>query len=82
MDRGIDNYSKLVEELARMRDEIKLQIHLGSKELQAEFTRIEDRWTKFENEAKVDQSVKDVSDAIKFLAEEIREAFSRIRKAL
>ncbi len=82
MDRGIQKFPKLVEELARLRDEIKLKIHLGSKEMQAEFSQIEDRWKKFENEAKVDQSVKDFSDAVDILGEEIREAFNRIRKAL
>jgi hypothetical protein len=41
------------EGLARARDEIKLKIHLGSKELQDEWADLEDQWSRFEAQAKV-----------------------------
>ena len=76
------DFARLVEDLKRTRDEIKLKIHLGSKEMQDEWFEIEQRWSSFENRAELDKSAKDVSDAVKILASELRDAFTRIRKAL
>ncbi len=36
---------KLTDDLKRVRDEIKLKIHLGSKEAQNEWADLEKRWT-------------------------------------
>lgn len=69
-------------ELSRARDEIKLKIHLASKDLQTEWEGVEDRWRRFESAARLEQSAKDVSDAVKILAGELGAAFDSIRKAL
>ncbi|QRM30792.1 hypothetical protein [Microvirga sp. VF16] len=76
------DFARLVEDLKRTRDEIKLKIHLGSKDMQDEWFEIEQRWSSFESRAELDKSAKDVSDAVKILASELRDAFTRIRKAL
>ena len=75
-------FTKLVDDLKRTRDEIRLQIHLGSKELQEEWAEIESRWSTFESKAELDKSVKDVNDAVKILGAELHEALTRVRKAL
>jgi len=75
-------FTKLVEDLKRTRDEIRLQIHLGSKELQEEWAEIESRWSAFESKAELDKSAKDVNDAVKILGAELKEALTRVRKAL
>ena len=76
------DFAKLFEDLERTRDEIKLKIHLGSKDLQDEWGELEKRWRAFESKAGLDQSAKDVSDAVKILGSELKDAFHRVRKAL
>jgi hypothetical protein len=75
-------FSKVVEDLQRTRDEIKLKIHLGSKELQDEWSELEKRWDAFESRAELDRSARDVGDALKILGSELRDAYHRVRKAL
>jgi hypothetical protein len=76
------DFTRLVEDLKRTRDEIKLKIHLGSKEVQDEWSALEGRWSAFESRAEIDRSARDVSDAVKILASELTDAFNRVRKAL
>jgi len=76
------DFSGLVEELKRTRDEIKLKIHLGSKDIQDEWSGLEQRWRAFESRAELDRSARDVSDAVKILASELKDAFAKVRKAL
>jgi hypothetical protein len=73
---------QLSDELATARDEIKLKIHLGSKDLQDEYAALEDRWNKFEAKAKLEQGASNVTEAAKLLVSELTDAFDRIRKAL
>jgi hypothetical protein len=74
--------AKLMEDLKRTRDEIKLKIHLGSKDVQNEWSELEKRWSAFESKAELDKSAKDVSDAVKILGSELKDAFRRVRQAL
>lgn len=74
--------SKGIEDLKRTRDEIGLKIHLGSKELQDEWSELENRWKAFEDKAELDRSAKDVGDALRILGSELKDAFMRVRKAL
>ncbi|SCY67348.1 hypothetical protein [Microvirga guangxiensis] len=72
----------LSENLKRTRDEIKLKIHLGSKDLQEEWSELEQSWASFESRAQLDKSARDVSDAVKILGSELKDAYTRILKAL
>lgn len=76
------DFSNLFEDLKRTRDEIKLKIHLGSKDVQDEWGELEKRWSSFESKAELDRSAQDVGDAVKILGSELKDAFQRIRKAL
>ncbi|MBB4039246.1 hypothetical protein GGR34_000881 [Microvirga flocculans] len=76
------DFTKLVDDLKRTRDEIKLKIHLGSKDVQDEWAELEKHWTSFESRAELDKSARDVSDAVKILGSELKDAFNRIRRAL
>jgi hypothetical protein len=76
------DFAGLVEELKQTRDEIKLKIHLGSKDIQDEWSELEQRWRSFESRAELDNSARDVGDAVKILASELKDAFAKVRKAL
>lgn len=73
---------KVVEGLKYTRDEIALKIHLGSKDLQDEWSALEKRWHAFEAKADLDRSAKDVSAAVQILAAELKGAYERLSKAL
>lgn len=73
---------KLVEGLKCTRDELALKIHLGSKDLQDEWSALEKRWHSFEAKADLERSGKEVSAAVELLAKELKSAYDRISKAL
>jgi len=75
-------FEKLVEGLKCTRDELALKIHLGSKDLQDEWSTLEKRWHAFEAKAELDRSAKEVSVAFELLAKELKSAYDRIGKAI
>jgi hypothetical protein len=76
------DFARLIENLKHARDEIRLKIHLGSKEVQDEWSEFEQRWTEFESRAQLNERARDVGDAIKILASELKDAFAKVGKAL
>jgi hypothetical protein len=82
MEETMPDISNILEDLKRTRDEIALKIHLGSKDIQREWSELEKRWNAFERKAELDRSAKDVGDALKILGSELKDAFHRVRRAL
>jgi len=72
----------IYEEAKRTRDEIALKVHLGSRELQDEWERLEQRWKEFEVKAQLERSARDVQAAAEILGSELKGAYGRIHKAL
>jgi len=72
----------LMDELKQTRDEVKLKIHLGSKELQDEWSELEGKCDAFEAKARLGESAEDISEATSLLGEELAKAFKKIRSAL
>ncbi len=73
---------ELISELQQKRDEISLRIHLGSKELLDDWSRVEAKWEAFSARAQLEKSGKDVGEAVEILGSELRDAFKRIGAAL
>jgi len=73
---------KLNDDLKRMRDEIKLKIHLGSKEAQTEWADLEKRWKAFRAKAELNRSAGEVGTTMKQLGSDLMSAYARIRKAM
>jgi hypothetical protein len=73
---------KFLDDLKTARDEIKLKIHLGSKDAQAEWDELEKRWHQFKTKAEVEKSASDLSVTIKQLWSELKSAYVRLRQAL
>tara|TARA_R110002020_G_scaffold136630_17_gene304814 strand:- start:30617 stop:30853 length:237 start_codon:yes stop_codon:yes gene_type:complete len=78
----MSDIKKMTEDLKQNYDEIKLKVHLGSKEAQDEWTELQDRWHHFESQANLKKSKEDLGDAFEILGAELKDAFGRIRKAL
>lgn len=74
--------SVLMDELKQTRDEVRLKIHLGSKELQDEWNELEGKWNDFEAKAKLGESAEDIGEATSLLGDELVKAFKKIKSAL
>ncbi|WP_421982176.1 hypothetical protein [Roseibium sp.] len=72
----------LINELKQTRDEVKLKIHLGSKELQDEWNELEGKWDDFEAKAKLGDSAENIGEATSMLGDELSKAFKKIKSAL
>jgi hypothetical protein len=70
------------EELQTLRDDLKVRMHLASKELQDAWEDLERRWGHFQAQAKLDQTASNITEATKLLGEELRDGYNRIKKAL
>jgi predicted nucleic acid-binding Zn-ribbon protein len=73
--------------LKQRRDELRLKIDLGKKELRSTWDELDEKWQTLEekmhqvaNEAR--EATDDVSSAARALIDEIREGFSRVGRSL
>jgi hypothetical protein len=78
----MQNFDQVVADLKTLRDEARVKAHLGAKELQDEWRKLEGQWENFEARAKLDRSAKDVGAALDLLASELKSAYQRIAKAI
>lgn len=76
------DFNALISELKQTRDEVKLKIHLGSKELQDEWAELEGKWNDFEAKAKLGDSAENIGEATSLLGDELSKAFKKFKSAL
>ncbi|QDT12704.1 hypothetical protein [Planctomycetes bacterium K23_9] len=79
--------NKLIHDLKKERDEIKLQLHLGSMELKEEWQTLNDKLNALSHEYDplkdaVEETAEDVWDSMKLVGSELWGGFKRIRQAL
>lgn len=84
---GSQRFEKELEELRRLRDELRVQIHLGAAEAKDLWERLEQRYGELETKAKrltqrAGESLEDARKAADRLAEEIRDGYRRLRDLL
>jgi hypothetical protein len=72
----------ILDDLRTLRDELKVRIHLGSREAQDEWHRLEERWSEFAAKARVEDSAEGISSALRLLKEELVRGYERVRNAL
>ncbi|MEM9393125.1 MAG: hypothetical protein AAGA38_04665 [Pseudomonadota bacterium] len=72
--------TELMEDLARRRDELKLQLHLGSKEAEDEWQDLMSEWDKFLTRAEFDKSAEEIGDAARELGLKMKAAYDRLKK--
>ena len=82
MSNGQSSDKDLVEELGRLRDEVRLKLHLASMEARDEWEKLEERWEQFRRKADLDETVDGIGDSAEGLVDELRKGYERIRKAL
>jgi vacuolar-type H+-ATPase subunit D/Vma8 len=72
----------LLEQLKQKRDELKLQIHLGSKEVQDEWEQLESKMSDFAATAKLGETGEGVGRALGQVGLELKQGYDRVRDAI
>lgn len=80
-----ETLDKEVEELRRVRDQLKVQAHLGKAEFKDAWARLEAHWPKVEEklkklESETSEFKDELLESAKDLVEEIRQGYLRMRR--
>lgn len=73
--------TSLMKELQQRRDELKLQLHLASKEAEDEWTELQAEWDKFLSKSEFDKSAEEVGEAARLLGLKMKAAYDKMKKA-
>lgn len=71
----------LMKDLQQRRDELKLQLHLASKEAEDEWTELQAEWDKFLTKAEFEKSADEVGEAARDLGLKMKAAYDKMKKA-
>lgn len=72
----------LFAQLKQKRDEVRVQIHLASKEVQDEWQELEGKMEEFSGKAKLAETGTGVTRALSELGGELKKGYQRIREAI
>jgi vacuolar-type H+-ATPase subunit D/Vma8 len=78
----MSEFDDMVAELKQKRDELRLQIHLASKEAQDEWEGLEEKMQEFTSRAEIEKTSEGLGDALGKLGEELKLGYRRIRNAM
>jgi len=75
-------FDDLVADLKQKRDELRLKIHLASKEAQDEWEDLEEKMQEFSSRAELGKTSEGLGDALGKLGEELKMGYKRVRDAI
>ena len=76
------DFNDWMDELKQRRDELKVQLHLASKDAEDEWNDLMADWDKFLSKSEFDKSSEEVGEAAKQLGLKMKDAYDRMKKAL
>ncbi len=83
------DFDDIIEELKQKRDELRVQMHLASKEIKDEWEELEEKMEdfsgkakQFSDDAKLKETGEGIGDALGQLGSELKHGYERIREAL
>lgn len=82
-----DKLAEELEELRGLRDDLRLQVHLGKMEVQERWEKAEKDWEHLEGRLKLvgaesRETLEEVGEAAKLVLEEIRQGYRHIKELL
>jgi len=78
----VSDLEDLLEQIKQKRDELKVQIHLGTKEVQDEWEELEGKMSDFAATAKLGETGEGVGKALGQVGLELKQGYDRIRDAI
>lgn len=75
-------FEDLVADLKQKRDELRLQMHLASKEAQDEWEELEEKMQEFSSRAELGKTSEGLGDALGKLGQELKLGYKRLRNAI
>lgn len=78
----MNDFDDLMDELKQKRDELRLKIHLGSKEAQDEWEDLEKKMQDFTSRAELGKTGEGLGEALGQLGNELKRGYQRIRDAI
>jgi predicted RNase H-like nuclease (RuvC/YqgF family) len=73
---------ELLQDLKQKRDELRVKIHLASREMQDEWEELETKMDDFTRRARIKETGKNVGKALGLVGEELKSGYKRIQRAL
>ncbi|WP_133169994.1 hypothetical protein [Shimia abyssi] len=80
--KEMTDLKSMMAELQQKRDEIKLQLHLGSMEAEEEWDSLVSEWDKFLSKNQFDQTSDEVGEAARELGLKMKAAYDNAKKAV
>ena len=71
--------TEIMKELKQRRDELKLQLHLASKEAEDEWEELQAEWDKFLSRSEFDKSAEEVGEAARQLGLRMKGAYDKMK---
>jgi vacuolar-type H+-ATPase subunit D/Vma8 len=85
----MSDFDRLIQELKQKRDELRLQMHLASKEAKDEWEELEEKMEdfsskakQFSKDAKIEETGEGLSEALGKVGHELKLGYERLRKAI
>lgn len=85
----MSDFYAIIEDLKQKRDELRLRVHLASKEIREEWAELEKKMEdfsvkarQFSEDAKLKETGAGIDDALKQLGGELKRGYERIRDAM
>ena len=78
----MSEFDDLISELKQKRDELRVQIHLATKEAQDEWQELEEKMDDFVSRADLGKTGEGIGDALEKLGDELKLGYQRIRDAI
>ena len=78
----MSEFDDLISELKQKRDELRVQIHLASKDVQDEWQELEEKMQDFAARAELEKTGEGLGEAFKNLGNELKRGYERVRDAV
>lgn len=78
----MSDFDDLIDDLKQKRDELKLQMHLASKEARDEWNELEEKMDDFRAKAQLGDTGEGVGKALGQLGHELKQGYERLWKAI
>ncbi len=74
--------SKMLQDLQQRRDELKLQLHLASKEAEDEWEELMGEWDKFLSHSQFEKTAEEVGESARELGLKMKSTYDSMKKQL